>query len=116
MVALDSQKIENYSRASRNPEDHDDQIDEINFEDTGAVIQRFKFRVNSEINVNLRFCLDVMIYLSTKLDRKSLLEKISFIWTKWTSTNDILFTCTGEFVFRFMLWCLRYASSLIMLV
>ena len=45
MVALDSQKIENYSRASRNPEDHDDQIDEINFEDTGAVIQRFKFRV-----------------------------------------------------------------------
>ena len=45
MVALDSQKIENYSRASRNPEDHDDQIDEINFEESGAIIQRFKFRV-----------------------------------------------------------------------
>ena len=53
------------------------------------------------------FCIDIMLYLSKRLDRKPLFEKLSFIWTEWTSTDDILITCTAEFVFKFMLWCLR---------
>ena len=41
------------------------------------------------------FCLDVVLYLSKELDEKSLLEKISHIWTEWTR-KDNLFKTTGN--------------------
>ena len=61
-----------------------------------------------KVTVFLFFCLDVMVYLSKKLDNKPESEKLTFIWREWTSTYDFLdLTSKGSFVFKFLLWCLR---------
>ena len=54
------------------------------------------------------FFQDVMVYLSKNLDGKSLSEKLTFIWSEWTGTYDLLdIPSKGSFVFKFLLWALR---------
>ena len=57
------------------------------------------------------FCLDVMLYLSKELDGKPLLEKISHIWTKWSSKDDLFRTTRnskGSFAKDIFFLILRY--------
>ena len=52
--------------------------------------------------------LDVMMYLSHKLDKKTFSQKFSFIWKEWTNRKDLFdLTSKGSFAFKFFLWVLR---------
>ena len=54
------------------------------------------------------FGLDVMVYLSKNLDDKPLSEKLTFIWSEWTGTYDLLdIPSKGSFAFKLLLWALR---------
>ena len=54
------------------------------------------------------FCLDAMVYLSKNLDDKPLSEKLTFIWSEWTGTYDLLdIPSKGSVAFKFLLWVLR---------
>ena len=49
-----------------------------------------------------------MGYLSKNLDDKPLTEKLTFIWSEWTRTYDLLdVTSKGSFAFKYLLWVLR---------
>ena len=60
-----------------------------------------------ELDKTLIF-LDVIMHLSKELDERSPLEKISHIWTQWTSKKDLFDgTSKGSFLFDIFIWCLR---------
>ena len=101
LAVLNSQKLEDDS--SRNPDDHDDsdkidtvteeenkkvQVEENKDEDNRGVVSIQQMLYEDYIY----FCLDVMLYLSKELDGRSLLEKLTFIWTEWTSKDDLFKT------------------------
>ena len=56
------------------------------------------------------FFLDVIVYLSKELDKKSLLEKISFIWSEWTRKDDLYDktrNSMGSSLLNLIFWVLR---------
>ena len=56
------------------------------------------------------FFLDVIVYLSKELDKKSLLEKISFIWSEWTCKDDLYDktrNSMGSSLLNLIFWVLR---------
>ena len=120
LAVLNSQKLEDDS--SRNPDDHDDsdkidtvteeenkkvQVEENKDEDNRGVVS-----IQQMLNEDyIYFCLDVMLYLSKELDGRSLLEKLTFIWTEWTSKDDLFKTTRnskGSLVTNIFFLILRY--------
>ena len=120
LAVLNSQKLEDDS--SRNPDDHDDsdkidtvteeenkkvQVEENKDEDNRGVVSIQQMLYEDYIY----FCLDVMLYLSKELDGRSLLEKLTFIWTEWTSKDDLFKTTRnskGSLVTNIFFLILRY--------
>ena len=56
------------------------------------------------------FFLDVIVYLSKELDKKSLLEKITYLWSEWTRKDDLYDktrNSMGSSLLNLIFWVLR---------
>ena len=74
--------------------------------DPASLQLKFKYLDESKNMSQLEF--DIMVSLSPRLDRKSLSEKMSYIWNEWSGRNNFFdLNSKGSFLFKLVLWGLR---------